>query len=54
MVTGEAELIIVFNCRCWQFELAFARMLGDSPMQPCVHDSEFREHSRELLKRTDD
>ena len=46
----EAELINVFNCRCWQCIVTFARMLGDSLMQPCVHDSEFREHSRESLK----
>ena len=43
----EAELINVFNCRYWQ---TFARMLGDSLVQPCVHDSEFGEHSRESLK----
>ena len=28
-------------------------MLGDSLMQPCVHDSEFGEHSRESLKVID-
>ena len=39
----EAELINVFNCRYWQTEIAFARMLGHSLMQPCVHDSEFGE-----------
>ena len=26
------------------------RMLGDSLMQPCMHDSEFGEHSWESLK----
>ena len=46
----EAELINVFNCRYWQCVVTFARMLGDSLMQPCMHDSEFGEHSRESLK----
>ena len=39
----------IFNCRYWQTEIAFTRMLGHSLMQPCMHDSEFGEHSRELL-----
>ena len=52
-VTGEAESINVFNFRYWQSEIAFVRMLGDSPMQPCVHDSEFGEHSWESLKMVD-
>ena len=46
----EAELINVFNCRYWQCIITFAQMLGDLLMQPCVHDSEFGEHSRESLK----
>ena len=41
----EAELITVFNCRYWQTEIAFAQMLGNSLVQPCVYDSEFGEHS---------
>ena len=28
-------------------------MFGDSLMQPCVHDSEFGEHSQESLKVMD-
>ena len=43
----------IFNCRYWQIEIAFARMLKHSPMQPCVHDSEFGEHSRESLQVMD-
>ena len=46
----EAELINVFNCRYWQCIVTFVQMLGDSLMQPCVHDSKFGEHSRESLK----
>ena len=45
----KAELINVFNCRYWQTDMAFARMLKHSLMQPCVHYSEFGEHSRESL-----
>ena len=51
--TKKAELINIFNCRYWQSGIMFARMLGDSLMQPCVHDSEFGEHSRESLKVID-
>ena len=39
-----------FNCRYWQTEIAFARMLGNSLIQPCVHDSEFGEYLWESLK----
>ena len=46
----EAELINIFNCRYCQTEIAFTRMLGDSLVQPCVHNSEFGEHSQESLK----
>ena len=45
----EAELINVFNCRYWQCVVMFVRMLGDLLMQPCMHDSEFGEHSWESL-----
>ena len=43
----------IFNCRYWQTEIAFTRMLKHSLMQPFVHDSEFKEHSRESLKIMD-
>ena len=46
----EAELINVLNFRYGRTEIAFARMLENLLMQPCVHDSEFGEHSRESLK----
>ena len=46
----EAELINVFNCRYWQTEIAFARMLGNLLVQPCVYDSKFGELLWELLK----
>ena len=49
----EAELINVFNCRYWQTEIAFARMLKHSPRQPCVHDCKFGEHSWESLQVMD-
>ena len=43
----------VFNYRYWRTKIAFVRMLGHLLMQPCVHDSEFGEHSRESLKVMD-
>ena len=43
----------IFNCRYWQTEIAFARMLKHSLMQPCVHGSGFKEHSWESLKIMD-
>ena len=43
----------IFNCRYWQTEIAFMRMLKHSLMQPCMHDSEFKEHSQESLKIMD-
>ena len=49
----EAELMNIFNCRYGQTEIAFTRMLKHLLMQPCVHGSGFKEHSRESLKIMD-